>query len=276
MHHAGILGPKRKWRQISIFCGWRLQLGCTDAVRRRTAPILDLRRTNVSGSTSPTRTELVYRRVRSEILAGKLQPGSRLPLVELAKRFSVSQTVVREALTKLAGQEMVRSSPQQGFRVASLTLEDLTDLTEARTHLECLVLRLSIERGDLTWETKVVAAHHQLLRTEARTGGGQTRNEWLDAHEDFHASLLDGCGNNRLLHAARRLRNSAALYRVWSRPLGHDEHRDLNAEHRSLLDAVVARDSKGAAELLAHHIERARALLLTIAEPKKEAWPRPF
>jgi len=113
-----------------------------------------------------TRAEHVHGALRAEILAGRLAPGTRLRLVELAERFSVSQSVVREALTRLAGQEIVVALPQQGFRVASLTLDDLTALTEARMHIEGLVLRLAVQRGDVAWEASAVAAHHRLLRSK--------------------------------------------------------------------------------------------------------------
>ena len=208
--------------------------------------------------------------LRTEILGGILRPSTRLRVVELADRFSVSQTVVREALTRLAEQRIVEVMPQQGYRVASLTLSDLNALTEARVHIEGLAMRLAVIRGDVSWETEVVAAHHQLTRTVPLTEEGAVRTAWLDAHEVFHASLFGGCGNHRLLHVTSSLRDAAALYRVWSRPLGHDDDRDLAGEHRGLLEAVLARDPDLAAERIAHHIQRTSAVLVAVAETDEE------
>jgi DNA-binding GntR family transcriptional regulator len=213
-----------------------------------------------------TRTEQVYSALRAEILAGTLAPGTRLRLVELGERFSVSQSVVREALTRLAEQKIVDSLPQQGFRVASLTLADLTALTEARVHVESLVLRLAVQRGDVAWEAAVVAAHHQLSRAPQRLPGGEVNEQWLAVHEAFHAALLGGCGNDRLLHVAAGLRDAAALYRIWSVPLGHDYDRDLDGEHTGLRDAALARDADAAADRLAWHIERTSSVLMAVAE----------
>jgi DNA-binding GntR family transcriptional regulator len=214
-----------------------------------------------------TRAEHVYSALKTEILGGVLRPGSRLRVLELAERFSVSQTVVREALTRLAEQRIVEASPQQGYRVAPLTLADLTALTETRVHIEGLALRLAVIRGDVRWETEVVAAHHQLTRTDPLTEDGAA---WLDAHEAFHASLFAGCANHRLLHVAASLRDAAALYRIWSKPLGNDDKRDLPSEHRGLLDAVLARDPDLAAERLAQHIQRTSAVLVGVAEREEE------
>jgi DNA-binding GntR family transcriptional regulator len=213
-----------------------------------------------------TRAEQVHGALRAEILAGRLAPGTRLRLVELAERFSVSQSVIREALTRLAGQQIVIALPQQGFRVAPLTLADLTALTEARMHIEGLVLRLAVQRGDVAWEASAVAAHHQLLRTPTRLETGGVNEQWLTAHETYHAALLAGCGNDRLLQVAGGLRDAAALYRIWSFPLGQDEHRDLPGEHRGILEAVLARDAGQAADRLTRHIERTSSVLLAVAE----------
>ncbi len=213
-----------------------------------------------------TRVEHVYARLRSEILSGHLRPGTRLRLVEIAERFSVSQTVVREALTRLAEQRVVTSEPQLGFRVAPLTLDDLTDLTEARVHVEGLVFHLAIERGDLAWEATVVAAHHRLSRTPQQGPDGDANPAWRDAHEAFHTALFAGCGNPRLLHVAHSLRDAAALYRMWSAPLGHDEDRDVAGEHHRLLQAVLARDAELGQRRLAEHIERTTAALKPVAE----------
>jgi DNA-binding GntR family transcriptional regulator len=213
-----------------------------------------------------TRAEHVYATLKTEILGGVLRPAARLRVVELADRFSVSQTVVREALTRLAEQRIVEATPQQGYRVMPLTLADLTALTEVRVHIEGLALRLAVVRGDVSWETEVVATHHQLTRTAPLTQDGAVRPAWLDAHEAFHASLSAGCANDRLLHVASNLRDAAALYRIWSQPLGNDQERDLPSEHRGLLEAVLARDSELAAERLAQHIQRTSAVLVAVAE----------
>ncbi|MGW0043667.1 GntR family transcriptional regulator [Rhodococcus sp. NPDC003348] len=219
------------------------------------------------GTASPTtRAGAVYEQIRADIMRGRLQPGQRLRFVELTEKYSVSQSVVREALTRLAEQGLAISLPQQGFRVVTLSLMDLDELTEARRELESLVFRRAVERGDVHWESAVVAAHHLLAATPPATPDGEANPEWDDAHERFHRALLDGCGNSRLLEVALSLRESAALYRHWSGHLGDDPGRDVAAEHRGLVDAALARDADLAAERLATHIERTSAALRPVAD----------
>jgi DNA-binding GntR family transcriptional regulator len=212
-----------------------------------------------------TLTGQVFDALRSDVLAGRLTPGSRLRLVELTERFSVSQSVVREALARLSEQRLVIALPQQGFRVAPLSVDDLTELTDARRQIEGSVFRLSVERGSVAWESAVVGAHHQLGRTPMYDDAGDPNEQWLEAHETFHTALLSGCGNARLTDVARGLRESAALYRIWSAPLGHDDERDLDAEHRGLLDAALERDPDIAVERLHSHIQRTTDALLAVA-----------
>ena len=112
-----------------------------------------------------TRVDEVLQRLRSDILRGRLRPGDRLKFPVLCAEFQVSAGVVREALSRLTDQGLVRMQPHQGFHVTPLSYEDLRELTAARIAVETMVFRLSVEHGDLAWETGTVAAHHMLART---------------------------------------------------------------------------------------------------------------
>lgn len=217
---------------------------------------------------SPTRGEEVYARLRADILAGRLPPGSRLPFAELCSRYDTSVGVVREGLSRLTEQGLVRAEPQYGYRVTPVSAEDLRHLTEARIGIETLVLRSAIESGDVSWESGALAAHHTLHRTPQQEPDDPQRmsEAWAAAHGAFHAALLNGCPNPRLLGIALALRDSAELYRRWSVPVGHDEDRDVTGEHRQILDAALARDAERATTYLAGHLERTASVLLAAAD----------
>lgn len=217
-------------------------------------------------TTSPaTRTGEVYELLRSELLNGILRPGQKLRMVELADRLNVSQSVVREALTRLAEQQLIVATPQRGFRVRELSVEDIADLTETRVQVETAALRLAIERGDVHWETGILSAHHLLDRTPIVKEDGRLNEEWSDHHRDFHRALLAGCNNSRLGSTAVALRDSSELYRRWYWVLAEDHHRDIATEHRQLKDLALARDVDAAVKLLTEHIERAPRHLIAYA-----------
>src|SRR5258708_11527230 len=141
-------------------------------------------------SSSPvTRGAEVFDVLRAELLNGVLNPGDKLRMVELASRFSVSQSVVREALTRLAEQGLVVATPQRGFRVRERSVEDIIGLTESREQIESVALRLAIERGDVRWETQIVAAHHLLERTPVADADGRFHEPWTPVHHAFHPPL---------------------------------------------------------------------------------------
>lgn len=213
----------------------------------------------------PNRTEKVFEALRFDLLESHIQPGERLKLVELAERFGISQTVVREALTRLTEQGLVVATPNKGFMVMPLSVDDLEDLTNVRVRLETMALRDSIAHGSIAWESSVVAAHHALERTPFVTEGPEAATTWRQRHRAFHQALCAGSGSPRLEDVVTQLRDSADLYRMWSGSLGHDTTRDIAGEHRAMMDAAIARDADTAATLLADHITRTTAALREVA-----------
>jgi DNA-binding GntR family transcriptional regulator len=213
-------------------------------------------------SEAKTRADYIYQQLRSDILTGRLCPGQRLPFAELCERYAVSIGVLREVLPRLTEQGLVSAEPQIGFRVMSVSEEDLIQLTEARVTIETLVLRQSIEHGDLAWESTLLAAHHTLTRTPGLTAGGEINEGWLAAHAHYHEALLAASPNRRLFAIANRLRDEAELYRVWAHSVSQAKGRDFPREHQRILDAALGRDADRAADVLSGHIEGTTKLLL--------------
>lgn len=180
-------------------------------------------------------------------------------------RFAVRQLVVSEAPTRLAERGLAVVTPLRGCRLRKLSVKDIVGLTEARVEIESVALRLAIQRGDVLWETKIVAAHHLLERTPLVDDHGKYREEWGVRHRDFHQALTAGCNNARLQEVVLGLRDSAELYRRWWWALTTDRRSDPAGEHRQLMDLILARDADAAIEVLANHIKRAPEQLFTYA-----------
>ena len=209
-----------------------------------------------------TRSERVLRLLRADILSGVLAPGEPLRFSMLCERYDVSAGVAREVLTHLAVLGFVVAEPQHGFKVVSVSADDLTDLTVARCEVECSALALSIKHGDVAWESAVVASIHCLHRTPPVESGAdwKTNMRWIAAHNDFHAALLAACPSKRLTAIAATLRDAAEIYR--SRSGEFDPSRDHDREHRLLADAVLDRDIATATSMLRTHLETTADLLI--------------
>ena len=196
--------------------------------------------------------------LRGDLLAGEWAPGTKLQVASLSERYGTSSTVVREALTRLAGEQLVQSRPNKGFFVAELSLDELRDITELRCRLEGFGIALAVERGDLAWESELIAVHHTLARTPRRTSDDphQINDDWLHAHQAFHAKLLEPCRIPMLTDLAATLADTTLLYRRWAAPSKVAETRDIESEHRAILDAVLARDGETAERMLRDHYSR--------------------
>src|ERR687889_2225748 len=104
----------------------------------------------LSGGSDPIRVDsvadLAYERIRGYVLGGEVMPGARLGQVELAERFGISRTPVREALRRLAGEGLVDLHSNRGFRVADLGLDAVLRRLEVRAILEPGIAALAAER----------------------------------------------------------------------------------------------------------------------------------
>lgn len=197
----------------------------------------------------------VTERLREAVLDGRWQPGERLQPAQLAPEFGVSTTIIRETLTRLAGEGLVVVRPNRGFFVQELSLRELSDITELRCASEAIAVRLAIERGDLAWEADLLAAHHRLARTPRRDAHHPEHisEEWASAHRAFHQTLIAACDCEPMLTLSANLASKTELYRRWSAPAPAAIVRDVEREHEEILAAALARDPERTARRLGEH-----------------------
>ena len=219
--------------------------------------------------TPKIQSEQIYDALRADILSCHVEPGARLRINEIAEAHGVSLGAVREALSRLGAEGLVVPEAQKGYHVSPLSIGELLDLTEARVEIERIALMRSIERGDLDWETSLVAAWHRLSRLDerVRSNGGETpdqkiSDQWAIAHSGFHKALVGACGSEKLLQIRFHLYELAERYRRYSAPLANEKKRDVAAEHEAMFDAAVARDAPLAGRLIAEHLRRTASLIV--------------
>lgn len=210
-----------------------------------------------------TQAERIYRRLRDDILGGRLEPGEPLQFARLRSDYGSSIGVLREALVRLTAEGLAVNQAQHGFKVVSLSLEDLEELTAARCLIESIVLKDSVENGDLDWEAQVIAAHHRMERTPKGSAdpSAPVSEAWAKAHQEFHVALLSAARSRRMQAIAASLRASAEVYRRWSMPFEVTK-RDVSAEHARLVKLCLAHDAEGAAEALVEHLRLTETLIL--------------
>ena len=226
----------------------------------------------MSEAAPETRSDWALRRLRTAILTGEFPPGTKLRAEDLAERWHVSPTPLREAFQRLGGARLVEISPQRGVRVAEFTLADAADLYALRLRLEPPALRQSLRRSDDAHRAAITAA---LARLEA----ARTLEEGTEAHLDFHAALLARCPSawtRRIVgvlaeHAQRYVLLGAQKFRSGRGPA---------VEHTALRDAAIAGDVDRAVAVLEEHLrgtlDSVRAALADVpVTPATKREPKP-
>jgi DNA-binding GntR family transcriptional regulator len=232
--------------------------------------------TDTPSNAPTTRTSSLVAQLRLDIIGGVFAPGSKLLIKDLCTRYGASPIPMREALSRLTSSGFVQAEDQRGFKVASASAQDLMDISGARVLVESEALLLSLLRGDVAWESRVVAAHHQLSRLALREAGmpAALSAQWDEAHMAFHDALLSACGSRVLLEMAANLRERFTRYRYVSAAMGgaagtqgpaepaEPVHRDIPAEHTAIVEAALARDVARATSLLQQHFQHTTELAL--------------
>lgn len=206
-----------------------------------------------------TMSDYAYQRLRSDIIAGRRQPGAKLRVDQLRRDYEVGATPLREALSRLSADGFVIAEGQRGFRVVPVSAEELEDITNVRILIETETLRNSIAHGDDAWEARLVGVYHQLSKVEAREDA--TYPEWEQANDAFHSALLSACTSGLLQRLHRTLYDQHKRYRNISL-LSPSVPRDVHGEHQEIYEAAMERDADRASAATEQHIRRTMEVTL--------------
>jgi DNA-binding GntR family transcriptional regulator len=205
--------------------------------------------------------EAAYRRIRADIVFGRLAPGQRLGLDRMRETYGTSISTLRELLSRLASEDLVVAEGQRGFEVAPVSPADLQEVAALRLLLEAHALEQSFAAGGLDWEGGVVSAHHKLAALERRLLAGEPADAalWKRYDWEFHHALIGACGSRTLLKAHTAAYDRYLRYQMVAVVFRGEVAAD---EHRKLLDAALARDAATARDVLRGHIDGCVAQVL--------------
>lgn len=207
-----------------------------------------------------TISEQAFQALRQDVLSGRHAPEVKLKMESLQSLYGFSSSPLREALNRLAQEGLVKADERRGFRVTTISTADLADITKMRLMLDIPALTESIQAGDDAWEAEIVAAFHRLEKIESRLPQGPVvlNAEWSQRHRDFHFSLIAACPSQRQLAWSMSLFDQAERYRHFA-ARNRTVSKKKDEEHRSLMNAVLNRDTATATMLLAEHISSTQA-----------------
>ena len=191
----------------------------------------------------------VHALLRREIITGHLLPRTMLSEQELSQRFGTSRTPVREALIKLAEENLVATYPQYASFVAPISLADVFDNQFVREAIECAAVERAVERIESA-QAKALTAILDRQRLMHRAGDDEG---FFQADERMHAQIMAAAGHANAWRMVENLK--AQLDRV--RYLNVRQTRKRSAvlgEHGIIIERLIARDAAGAVEAMRVHL----------------------
>ncbi|MCH8551409.1 MAG: DNA-binding transcriptional regulator CsiR [Natronospirillum sp.] len=199
-----------------------------------------------------------YRWLKRDIIRGHFAPGEKLRMTSLRERYELGTGPLREALSQLVSEHLVVAISQRGYRVAPMSLDELHDIYDARSHMEGLVVELAIQRGDDAWEANVIAQHHTLSKVVDLNSPEEVLSVWDQRHKAFHNAIAEGCGSRHLLQARESLFEQAERYRhLWLQQTVFSTQAlaTKRREHAELVEVLLARDTERAIPMMRDHLK---------------------
>jgi DNA-binding GntR family transcriptional regulator len=224
-----------------------------------------------------TLREQVIDHLREAILSSRLEPGTELGEVALARSLGISRGPLREALGQLTAEGLVTMVPRRGAVVTRLTRQEFIDAYQVREALESLAMKLAVPR--LTADEK--ARLHEMCAVMERAAADRDSVRFFAVNREFHDLLVIASGNRKLeaVHSQLIAQMGRLLNRSAELRGGLEQSA---AEHRAILAAIDADDAPRAVRLLEEHIEVPQRVLRSPAadslfeddddQPRDEEW----
>jgi DNA-binding GntR family transcriptional regulator len=211
-------------------------------------------KSNVASATSApvraqTRSWDLKEEIEEDIATGALAPGSRLDETELAERFGVSRTPVREALIQLASMGILQMRPRRGAVVPDLSPQRLVEMLEVMAELEAMCGRLAARRMSGAEHKELVQAHQACEAAR----NSEDSDAYYYRNETFHHLIYAGTHNTFLSEQTSALHKRLRPYRRLQLRV-RDRMSTSFQEHQRVVDAILAGDAELTAEALRNHV----------------------
>jgi len=195
----------------------------------------------------------VYERIQKAITGLSIKAGEEIQEVKLARQLGTSVTPVREALNRLVGDGLVVREPNKRPRVIVLTEREINDLYDLRGALESFGASLAAQNAKLS---DIESLRDLQKRGEEYHRAGMIE-EYKAYNDHFHAKIMSLSGNKLLVQTMETISNKNRLC-VSSTVMIPGRRQQAIEEHRELIGALEARDSRGAQERMSRHIQLAK------------------
>ncbi|MFQ6550927.1 GntR family transcriptional regulator [Aestuariibius insulae] len=204
-----------------------------------------------------------YHRIIAEIRSGAMVPGDRLTEVDLAERFGISRTPVREAIRQLEADGLVTHTPRRGATIRTLGPAEISELYDMRAVLEGAAAQFAARAASEVELAELSEIHQAMTKTS-------DAEELYRLNQHFHAGLLDAARNRFLMKSVAAVTKTLLILGRSTMEEG-DRASEALSEHAKILAALEARDPETAGNVMRAHIAAAhRARLRQLRDLRED------
>ena len=213
-----------------------------------------------------TLRERILSTIRAAIVNGEIRPGTRIMEPELADRFGISRTPIREAIRQLESEGLISVIPRKGAIVASISPQDISNFYELKMILEGHAARLAAKNLTENDLAKMETVNRQIEAASAK----KNLSRVLDLQNEFHEIFLRACGNDKLLAIVQNLVMQFQRIRLMPAMLGRIK--GSIRQHTEIIEAFRRKDTARAEDLVRKNSIYGKNLLL---RELAKVWPSP-
>jgi DNA-binding GntR family transcriptional regulator len=205
-------------------------------------------------------SETVYKTLKRDIIRGVYPAGEPLTENELAKRYKASRTPVREAALRLQEDHLLRIVPNRGYFVSQITLQELNDVYEYRTAVECAAAELAAKKGT---DVELLQRLSELAETSYRTDSIESYTEFIEADTLFHVGIARLSRNQMLVRAVSEAR--CQMERIMYAAIDIHYYGEVpTREHKEIMKAIRDRNPDAARKHMYDHIIQSKNKVLRL------------
>lgn len=205
-------------------------------------------------------SEKIYKTLKRDIIRGVHAPGQALTEKELARRYRSSRTPVREAALRLQEERLLRIVPNRGYFVSQITLQELNDVYEYRTAVECAAAELAARKAI---DSALLQELGDWAETSCRTDSLESYMEFIEGDTFFHVGIARLSRNQMLVRAVAEARS--LMERIMYAAIDIQYYGEVpTQEHRDIIKAIREHDPEAARKRMYDHIVQSKRKVLRL------------
>ena len=212
-----------------------------------------------------TLTDKIYQDIKDDINAKVFQPGEKLNIKELARKYDVSDTPVKQALQKLADEKIVVNTPNKGMSVRAMTPHEMSDIFDMRLMMDTFFVKDIVTTLNYNAELRQQLIDN-IERQKAfisRDASSHKPEEYFELDLEFHTLYLKASGNQKAVDVFRSMQPFTYASGMY---VSQPRYRDMECvqEHQAILDAALASDLDALRTAVEKHLENSNKALRLI------------